>query len=48
MDKESIRQHPLTLPEQFEWDIVDIMNDEQVCGCVDVHVEWKGVGCVLG
>ena len=43
IDKDAIREHPLTLPEQFEWDIVDVMNDEQVCvlcvrACVRVCV----------
>ena len=40
VEKDSIRQQPLTLPEKFEWDIVDVLNDEQVCGCecVDVSV----------
>lgn len=37
-DKDAVRQYPLTLPEQFEWDIVDIMNDEQVCACVRTYV----------
>lgn len=36
MDKDAVRQLPLTLPEQFEWVVIDIMDDEQVGMCVRV------------
>ena len=46
VEKDSIRQQPLTLPEKFEWDIVDVLNDEQVRQCVGVgvggSVGWEG------
>ena len=48
IDKDAVRERPLTLPEQFEWDIVDVMNDEQVCVlCVCVRACVRVCVCSL-